>query len=231
MATSQIRQEANPALAPETQAGIEFGTELFFGTGTFIRATWFNQRASDLIQSVAVAPPPGAPTTYQFQNVGAIRNRGLELEAGFRRGHFEASGLFYTTRSTVEQVAAGYSGYLKVGDEPPELPNAAGALRIGYSLAPIQFSLGASYLGSWKGYDWAGLVADAQSGTSRPYASNYVIRYPSVLRPYLSLSIDLGRRLTAFTNIDNLFNQIRFEQHNGSPPPGRSLLVGFEVRP
>jgi iron complex outermembrane receptor protein len=231
MATSQIRQEGNPNLAPETQAGIEFGTELFFGTGTFIRATWFNQRASDLIQSVAVAPPPGAPTTYQFQNVGAIRNRGIELEAGFKSGHFEASGLLYTTKSTVEQLAAGYSGYLKVGDEPPELPTAAGALRIGYSLAPIQFSLGASYLGSWKGYDWAGLVQDAQSGSGRPYASNYVIRYPSVLRPYLSLSVDVARRLTAFTNIDNLFNQIRYEQHNGSPPPGRSLLVGFEVRP
>jgi outer membrane receptor protein involved in Fe transport len=231
MAMARIRQEANPSLAPETQAGVELGSELFFGTGTFVRMTWFNQRASDLIQSVAVAPPPGAPTTYQFQNVGAIRNKGIELEAGFRWRRLEASGLLYRTESRVEKLAAGYSGYLRVGDEPPELPNAAGALRLAYALPTVQVAIGASYLGPWKGYDWAGLVSDAAAGSTLPSAGNYVIRYPSVIKPYLTLSVDVSRQLTAFSTVDNLFNQVRFERHNGSPPPGRSLLVGLELRP
>jgi iron complex outermembrane recepter protein len=231
MATPRIRQEANPNLAPETQAGVEIGSEVFFGTGTFVRATWFDQHATDLIQSVAVTPPPGAPTTYQFQNVGAIRNRGFELEIGARWRRFEASGLFYRTRSTVERVAPGYSGYLRVGDEPPELPNSAGAFRLSYALPTVQVAIGASYLGSWKGYDWAGLVEDAQAGSTRPTVGNYVIRYPSVIKPYLTVSVDVTPGFTAFTSVDNLFNQVRFERHNGNPPPGRSLLVGLEVRP
>jgi hypothetical protein len=131
----------------------------------------------------------------------------------------------------VEQVAAGYSGYLRPGDEPPELPNAAGSLRVAYALPTLQIAVGASYLGPWKGYDWAGLVRDAEAGSTRPSAGNYVIRYPSVIKPYLTVSVDVTRQLTAFSTVDNPFNQVRFERHNGSPPPGRSLLVGLEVRP
>jgi outer membrane receptor protein involved in Fe transport len=91
--------------------------------------------------------------------------------------------------------------------------------------------VGASYLGSWKGYDWAGLVRDAMAGTTQASVGSYVIRYPSVIKPYLAVSIDVAREITAFANVDNLFNQARFERHNGSPPPGRSVLVGLEVRP
>ena len=69
------------------------------------------------------------------------------------------------------------------------------------------------------------------AGTTKASAGNYVIRYPSVIKPYLAVSVDVAREVTAFANVDNLFNQARFERHNGSPPPGRSVLVGLEVRP
>ena len=95
-----------------------------------------------------------------------------------------------------------------------------------------QFAVGASFIGNWTGYDW-GVLAQVAAGQAEPRASyrDYLIRYPGVVKPYLSASFDVSRQFTAYLNIDNLTNRERYERHNGNPPAGRSVLFGIEVRP
>jgi outer membrane receptor protein involved in Fe transport len=232
MASAYLRQEPNNALAPEVQAGVEVGVDLFAADGSFARITLFDQRASDLIQSVVFPAVLGGQQTYQYQNVGAIRNRGVELEAGLRHGAFGADLQLYFTNSTVQRLSRSYSGYLTVGDDLPEIPVSAGAARVSWAGRSVQVALGATLLGSWTGYDWAALarVVSAQDAP-RPSIQNYLIRYPEVIKPYLTVSFDVARQFGAFLTVDNLTNTARFERHNGNPPAGRSALFGLEVRP
>jgi iron complex outermembrane receptor protein len=232
MASALYRQEPNPSLAPEVQAGFEVGADLYGRRGSFVRATLFDQLATDLIQSVVFPAVWGAPQSYQFQNVGAIRNRGLELEAGLRSGPFGADLQLYLTRSTIERLARTYSGFLRVGDRLPEMPDAAGSARLSWSRGQLRLAAGTSFIGSWQGYDWTAMAeAVGYQGQPRPSVEDYLIRYPPVIKPYLMASFDLARPIGAFLVVDNLTNAARFERHNGNPPAGRSALFGIEVRP
>lgn len=232
MATAAIQQQANDSLAPESQSGYELGADLYAGTDGYLRATWFDQRATDLIQAVVLGGQSGAPQSYQFQNVGAIINRGIELEAGFRRGRFGADAQYYYTSSTVDRIARGYSGSLRRGDQLPEIPRYSGAFKLSYSARKAQFAAGATFLGRWTGYDWNALArANAGEIQPRPTVRDYLISYPGLIKPYLSASFDLARQFTAYLTIDNITNQERFERHNGNPPAGRSVMFGVELRP
>lgn len=232
MATATLRQEANANLAPESQAGVEFGADLYAGTRAYVRATWFDQRASDLIQSVLIPGTTGALRTFQFQNVGAIRNRGIELESGFRFGRAGIDAQVYTTSSRVERIARSYSGSLLPGDRLPEIPTVSGSARFSYQLRNVHLGVGATFLGSWTGYDWTEIAAvNAGQAPARASVRDYLIRYPGLVKPYVALSVDLIRQFTAYLNIDNLTNASGYVEHNGNPPAGRSVMVGVEVRP
>ena len=232
MESSVIRQQANPNLAPEAQAGYEVGADFYAGTGGYLRATWFDQRATDLVQAVFLGGGRGALQNFQFQNVGAIQNRGIELEAGFRKGRFGADAQYYITNSTIRSVSSTYSGSLRIGDQLPEIPRNSGSLRFSLAARRAQFAVGANILGTWTGYDWTQL-AEVAAGQAEPKASyrDYLIRYPGVVKPYLAASFDVTRQLSAYLNIDNLTNQERYERHNGNPPAGRSVMFGIEVKP
>jgi outer membrane receptor protein involved in Fe transport len=232
MSTNRVWQRPNPDLAPESQAGIEVGADLYAGAAGYLRVTYFNQLASDLIQGVVTPALAGLKPNYQFQNVGAIRNTGVELEGGVRRGRIGLDGLYYVTNSVVERIAPTYSGFLRLGDQLPEIPKASGSARLSYSGDGIQVAVGATYLGSWTGHDWLAIerVATAQD-PARPSQRDYLIRYPGIVKPYLNLSVDVARQFTAYLSVDNLTKANRFERHNGNPPAGRSVLVGLEVRP
>ncbi len=230
--TPAYRQLANPGLAPEVQAGIEAGVDLFTDGGSQIRLTAFDQRATDLIQAVISPTVRAGQQTYQFQNVGAIRNRGLEIEAGTRFGNLTADAMIYYTSSVVARVSRGYSGFLRVGDELPEIPSASGSARLTWTRGGLWLAGGASFLGAWRGFDWAAMaLVVSQVDQPRPSVADYLIRYPSVIKPFLTVSVALGRPLGVFLAIDNLTNTGRFERHNGYPPAGRSALLGLEFRP
>ncbi|MBM4189003.1 MAG: TonB-dependent receptor [Gemmatimonadetes bacterium] len=232
MATARVQQLANPDLRPESQAGFELGADLYAGTDGYARVTYFNQLASDLIQGVVAPAAVGVKPNYQFQNVGAIRNTGVEFEAGVRFGRIAIEGSYYRTRSVVERVAGRYSGFLRVGDRLPEVPGSSGSARASYRGSRMQVALGASCLGSWTGHDWAAIAEVAnQQAPGRPSSRDYLIRYPGFVKPYLNASLDFTRQLSAYFSVDNLTKSDEFERHNGNPPAGRSFLFGLEVRP
>lgn len=226
------RQEPNPGLAPEIQAGVELGVDLYGTRGAYLRLTGFDQRASDLIQSVLFPTVQPGQQTYQFQNVGAIRNRGVEVEAGLRRGGFGLDVMVYYTRSTVDRLSRTYSGFLRVGDELPEIPATAGSARLSWTRGGLSLAAGTSFLGAWRGFDWNAMaLVVSYLDQPRPSVEDYLIRYPPVIKPYLSASVDLARPVGVFLAVDNLTNSGRFERHNGNPPAGRSALLGLELRP
>lgn len=232
MATATIRQDGNSLLAPETQAGFEVGADFYAGTDGYFRATYFNQRATDLIQAVYLPPVTGVSPTYQFQNIGAIRNKGVELEAGLRVGRVGLDGLLYTTSSRVERIGQRYAGPLWKGDQLPEIPKASGSARLTYLGRNFQIGLGANYVGAWTGYDWTAIaLVAANQSPAKPSRRDYLLQYPGFVKPYLSVSFDVNRQLTTYLNVDNLTNSTRFERHNGNPPAGRSVLFGLEVKP
>jgi len=232
MASAFLRQEPNEVLAPEVQAGYELGLDLFAGPNAFARLTFFDQRATDLIQSVLFPSPPGAQRSYQYQNVGAIRNRGIELETGFNAGPAGGEVQIYRTSSRIERLSRTYSGYLGIGDALPEIPSTVGAARIHFRDGPLFLAAGASFIGAWNGYDWAEMARVAASlSAPRPTVSDYLVRYPAVIKPYLMASVEAKRLIDIFFTIDNLTNSGHFERHNGNPPAGRSVLFGVEFRP
>ncbi len=233
LASGSYEQLANPDLAPESQAGVEFGADLYAGPKAYFRSTFFDQRASDLIQSVMIPDPSGTIMGFQYQNVGAIRNRGLELEAGYRHRRLSLDAQFFATSSRVERLARNYSGSLRVGDQLPEIPSSSGSLRLSYGQPKLQFGAGVHYQGSWTGYDWNMIgLASASAGANRvPATQTLLRRYPGLVMPYLHLSTNLLDELSWYLSIDNLTNAVRFDSYTGTRSVGRSVLIGIEIRP
>ena len=231
MSIGTVVQLPNASLMAESQSGIELGAELFFGDGIYARATWYDQTAEDLIQQVQI-PSQGVGRTYQFQNVGAIANQGVELEGGVRFDRVRVTGLLYVTSSKVQQLAPRYSGELKPGDDLLEVPSTVGSIAVRYHGGRWSAEVGGSWLGPWVGYDWIA-VQQVIDGVAPPRGSlrNYWLDYPGVFRPYLAASMGIGSRLIAFARMENPANTGALIRDNISPPLGRTTVVGIELTP
>ena len=222
MASSGLRQEANPDLRPESQSGVEAGADLYVGTVAVVRITLYDQTADDLIQQVP-RRSDSPERVYQFQNLGAIGNRGVEMEAGVSRGPFTVTGALHLNRSRVTRLAATYTGELRVGDEPPEVPAGVAALRIQYRAGRIAAEAGASWLGPWTGYDWAAALSGQPArGADR----DYWIEYPGGFRPWMAGWLTLGRGWWALARVDNPLNASGPVRTNVFAPTGRLVVVG-----
>lgn len=225
--TVTYRQDANPLLEPESQSGVEGGFELFLGDRASVSVTGYSQNADGLIQQVYV----NRLTTraFQYQNVGRISNRGAELEGSVRGGALRLSGAYAITDSRVRALSLTYSGDLKVGDRVPEVPGSSGLAALSWQAGRAEATLGVAYVGAWTGYDWEQFVADeAVPITQRPQ-SYYLRDYPSIVKPYLSLSQTVTRDVTWFGRVDNLTNVQRNERDNLQITPGRTMTIGVRI--
>ncbi|HKS04966.1 MAG TPA: TonB-dependent receptor [Gemmatimonadaceae bacterium] len=229
--TDGLRQAANDELAPERQRGVEGGIDVYFASGPFIRVTAYNQRATDLIQQVLLRDNDTTRRTYQYQNVGVIRNRGVEFEGGRRVGAFTASASMYLPRSEVVKLAPRYSGEFQPGDALVEVPEAAGALSLRYENARVQAELGATVLGPWTGYDWIEVMrVELGQATARDAVRDYWMRYPGVIRPYITGSLRVSAHAQLFVRVDNPANSADYVRDNLSPTLGRLAMIGIGTR-
>jgi len=230
MATATVQQMANETLIPERQSGYELGAELYLAQGSWLRATVFDQRADNLIQQVRLRNN-STIKAFQFQNVGAISNQGAEFEAAVRVGVVSVVGLAYFTESTVLDVGARYTGYLLAGDPLPDVPESVGSLAVRYAAGRVTAEVGGSWLGSWTGFDRAAAIAvEAGELPSRDTPRDFWIDYPSVLRPWVAVSTDLGNGISAFLRADNPAQTTRFIRDNLSPPLGRTTVIGVTIQ-
>lgn len=229
LAAGTIRQEANAGLRAESQRGIELGGELHLATGAWFRATWFRQRAVDLLQQVDLRRPSGGTRYYQFQNVGAITNRGIELDGGFTMGRFAAAARAAFVSSRVAELAPQYTGEFSPGDPPLEVPASSGSLALRYATGGARLELGGTWLGPWTGYDWR-LVYRVQAGQApaRDGARDYWLRYDAVVRPFVGATVPIAGDLALLARAEWPLGEAVSLRDNLAPALGRTLMIGLE---
>lgn len=227
----QLVQEANPALRSERQSGVELGAEWHAVGGGWFRATWFNQQARDLLQQVDLRRAVGTARTTQFQNVGEIGNRGVEVDGGWQWGSLALAGRWHQVHSRIERLSPRYTGEFAVGDTPLEVPSSTGSAALRYSRGGARVELGATWIGPWTGFDWV-LVSRVEQGTAanRDSPRDFWLDYAGVVRPMLGLSVPLVGSLSAWGRLEWTTRRTAVLRDNLSPPVARSVLVGVEMR-
>jgi iron complex outermembrane receptor protein len=245
------------SLAPEEQAGIETGLDIYFGKIFGVQVTRFDQLASGLIQRVAYATPSdygqsssstpggdGQPQPipaedrhigYMLQNVGEITNRGWELRGDLSLASLALSGTFSTVDSRVRQVAPGYVGDLRVGDRMLEVPARTGSVSAAWMGGGWTSSVVASRSWNWIDYDRIALAGAFSNSTQADTElvgqelRNYWLRYSGVTRLRASVGRSLYRGLSFMLSGENLLNRQHGEPDNITVVPGRTVSLGIRA--
>ena len=221
----------NADLAPERQRGSDYGVDLDFGGRASLGATYYDQVGEDLI-AIVVVDPRSVPQVSQYQNVGRVNNRGLELDAAVRLSRLDVHGQFTTMRSKLAALAAGYTGELKVGDGLPGVPRRSAALTATYDVfGRTALTAGVTHIGSWTNVDWLAFYADIYGGGQyRGSQRAYWKQYPSLTKLSLGAEQGIGSRVNAFVSVDNATNNDASELDNQTISPGRKTTLGLRVR-
>jgi TonB-dependent starch-binding outer membrane protein SusC len=169
---------ANPLLAPERQRGWDAGVDLLVGTRGSLGITYYDQIAENLLQFVQL--PSASLPTSQWQNVGRVQNRGVELEGTLTLGPLALRGQYGYASARIAQLAPGYTGVLQVGDQSLQTPqHTAGASLALPVLKGTMLTSGLTYVGSWTYPDLLGYFRCL--GGTGPCRNT-----PAVPQPYLA---------------------------------------------
>ena len=236
-------------LAPEQQSGVEVGADLFIGRSLGLHVTRFDQRATGLIQSVAVAIPSeryggpaiddpfaGTYVEYQLQNVGEIGNRGWELESSADLGRLALAGTLSLVDSRVLRLANGYSGDLQPGDRMLDVPARTMTLSGSWTGRRWFTSLSVSRAMDWTGYDRLAVARSLTSSDATPGdlvgsdLRGFWRDYDGVTRLRATFTRDLFRGLAFVMTGDNLLGRQRGEPDNVTVVPGRTVTAGVKAK-
>ena len=232
-------QLANPNLGPEQQVGIDGGFDFFLadGLGSF-EATYYYQTAKDLID-LAFLDSHSHPSVSQFQNVGEIKNSGLELGGTLNLHPFTLRITYTTTKSTMEKRAPGYTGEYQPGDDIRFIPKYNGGATLTYSFPALfsstssrggSVSLSVTYFGKIAGTDYKALFGYYNGvGTYRGSRRAYWMDYPGFAKFNLSVDYNISPNLDVSLNIKNLLNRQEGESSNIDVSPGRITMLGIKL--
>jgi outer membrane receptor protein involved in Fe transport len=184
----------------------------------------------DLIESVLV-DATAVPRTLQAQNVGRIANRGWEFEARTSVGAMWVSGTYSLMTSRIEALSPTYTGSQQVGEQLVGVPERSGGLELGLRFGRrTEVAGNLSYRGSWTDLDVLALYGWAYGGAPfRGSMRDYYVGYEPVTKVGLNASHVVRPGLTGFLQVENLLSNLRPELVNGSPIPGRTLLIGARL--
>ena len=234
------------SLAPEEQAGVEAGVDLMFGSLLGLHVTRFDQRASGLVQPVAIlgvnAPasnrpgdPESARVLYQLQNVGAINNSGWELQGTSLFGELSLSGALSFVNSRVANLAVGYLGDLHQGDRLLEVPERTASLQARWTRSRLTLNGSVARASNWINYDEVALaqtIAADPTGKLIPVGESlraYWRTYEGSTRLGATASFRITDRATLSLTGSNLLNHQLGEPDNVTVVPGRSILFGLQT--
>ena len=237
-------------VSPEQQAGVETGADLFVGRSLGFHVTRFDQKATGLIQSVAVSVPERSPSrgsrfddgysngyvAYELQNVGEIANRGWELESNVDLGRLSLASSLSLVDSRVQRVASGYTGDLQAGDRMLDVPGRTASVSGSWHGDGWFSSLTVARAADWTGYDRVAVAQALTSGGLVPgdlvgdRLRSYWREYSGVTRLRASFSRDLFRGLSLTLTGDNLLGQQRGEPDNATIVPGRTVTAGLKAK-
>jgi iron complex outermembrane receptor protein len=233
------------ALEPEAQSGIELGAELYAGRTFSVQVTRFDQRASGLIQDVAVgvetvsrdgSAPPERRVRFALQNVGAIDNGGWEMQSALTRGPLTLSGTMALVDSRVRRIAAGYLGDLRPGDRVLAVPARTATLAAEWERGRWSAGLTAARAWDWINYDRLALARDfsEQSRVPREMLGGalrqYWREYDGSTDLRITATRQVGARLWITAAADNLLGGQLGEPDNATIRPGRSTMLGVQAR-
>ena len=242
----RVGGDAETMLSPEIQAGTEFGTDIVWGNRLSLHITRFDQRASGLIQPVAteilplvtraggnVVDSSATPRiAYVLENVGAIDNRGWELEGNLRWRSVTLIGWWSIVNSHVANVSNGYRGDLRTGDRPLEVPRQTTSLSAHWTGGRMQAGVTLSRASDWVAYDRLAIAAALQSN-ARPAAEmtgsqlrRFWTSYEGVTRLRGTLSFRLAGQTSFQLAGENLLDIQRGAPDNATIVAGRTLTVG-----
>jgi iron complex outermembrane recepter protein len=228
--TPSTLQLANPRLSPERQSGWDTGIDAALGGRGSIGITYYDQLASDLIDGVTINADTN-PQVQQFQNLGRVRNRGVELEGTWRLGFGQLAAQYAITNSRVESLGPLYGGDLKVGDQLLVVPQHTGGLSL--AMSPVRrttVTVGLSYVGTWTNYDvLAELSCFGGTGPCAPTSRGYIRPYPGFAKVNLAVTEQLTSAVSAFVTIKNAANNDATEFFNAQPIQGRVTVAGVRV--
>ncbi len=220
---------ANPGLAPERQQGWDAGMDAVFGARGSLSVTYYHQTAENLIQLVLVQSD--SVSTYQNQNVGRVKNAGVEVEGAVSAGLLKLKAQYGYVRSRIEDLGPNYTGSSRVGDRPFNTPtHTAGA---SLTVAPVKgptVAGGLTYVGSYNQTDLIALFScfgrtgPCRSGGSR----SYIVAFPSFVKVNATISQRLTSLVSGFVSVDNLTNDMAHEPAEIAPVTGRTTTIGFQ---
>jgi outer membrane receptor protein involved in Fe transport len=225
---------ANSDLGPERQRGWDAGADVGFGDRGSLSATYYNQTAENLIDFVLVQATP-APTS-QYQNIGRVRNIGIELEGTLNFGALQLKGNYGYARSRVASLSPSYTGDLLVGDQVRLTPrHTAGASATVAPLPGTTVIGGLTYVGSWTTTDWLayyGCIGGTAPCRNSTFAvdRSYVVEYPSFVKVNLGITQQITPIVSGFLAVDNLTNNDAYELWNFYPIMGRISTIGLRFQ-
>ncbi len=229
-------------LQPEIQTGIEGGVDLTVG-GFATHVTHFNQRATGLLQSVALVDDStgyagvARRIDHELESVGAISNIGWELQSREELGRLSLTGDLSLVDSRVLSTTDHYVGDLRAGDRMLEVPAKTLSLTSAWTGLRWSTSWTVSRAADWIGYDRVAMaIAAADSAGTRPLPvgaalRDYWIPYAGVTRIRGTFTRDLFGAFALQITGENLLNQQRGEPDNATIVPGRTITVGLRVKP
>lgn len=237
------QQGALASLDPERQSGTEAGIDLLIGSRTSVHLTRFDQRAAGLIQPVSslstTVGPNGRLTrsmTYTLQNVGAITNRGWELEGSTRAGALSLAGTLSVVDSRVDRVATAYRGELRVGDRMLDVPANTMSLTAAWVHGRLTLTSSAIRASDWIGYDRTAIATTLDSDVVQPRSlegaglRSFWVTYPGVTRWRAGAAYRLRGDLSLVLSGDNLFNVQTGAPDNATVVAGRTVTVGVRTK-
>lgn len=230
------------ALQPESQTGTEAGFDVLAGRLLSLHLTRFDQRASGLIQPVAAGTTTYYAAsgravrnmTYTLENVGAIWNRGWELQASTALRALTLAGTMSIVDSRVDQLATGYRGDLRVGDRMLDVPARTYSLSASWSNARWGLNGTLTRAEDWIGYDRVAIgEALVDSNRARELAGGqlrrYWLNYDGVSRVRANVTYRVVRGWSLLLGGDNLLNVQRGAPDNATVTAGRTITFGLRT--
>lgn len=241
------------SLGPEQQSGVEAGFDILYASWLGLHVTRFDQLASGLVQPVTVLDTirggPGSGSqrlAYVLQNVGAIKNRGWELQGSSSFGALSVGATMTFVSSRVQRLASGYRGDLRRGDRMLEVPERTAGLTATWKEPRWSLWSGVSRASNWINYDRYALAEAlalvAPGGTTSGPGStgarplligadlrNYWRVYEGVTHLNAGGSVNLWRSWSLTGAVNNLLDRQVGEPDNIQVMPGRTITIGLKT--
>jgi iron complex outermembrane receptor protein len=226
-------------LQPEQQTGLEAGADLVLAHGVSLHVTRFDQQASGLIQPVGAMTTAVAATggivrnvSYTLQNLGAITNRGWELQATARRSGLQLTSMLTLVDSRVARTVKGYRGELRVGDRMLDVPASTIGVSAAWAARRWSVSSTVTRAADWIGYDRIAIGEAVVNSASAPdfggaQMRRYWLHYGGVTRWRANASYRLRGDLSVLLGGENLLNVQRGAPDNATVTAGRTLSFGL----